>query len=153
MLFKDLLNKEMTNHRLTVQDMVDITGLSYNKIYSYTKGTIPKNDDLRIVCEAIGVDVDDIVFEDLNISVTECARMLGKSTGYVKAMVKNGVFGCCVGNNFHIPRLQVEKYMGIRDSPDINELVGLLGYAIKDIITDQIKKADLQSKSTNQKTN
>ncbi|MEG0365798.1 MAG: XRE family transcriptional regulator [Coprobacillus sp.] len=148
----------MTNHGLSTNDLVEATGLSYQKINSYINGTIPKNADLIIICEAIGVDVDDVSFDNLNMSVTEAAKTLQKSGNYIKAMVENGVFGSCVGSNYHIPRLQVEKYLGLKDSPDFKEFISILSYAIKDIVEVTVeqyletKKVD-SAKSTNIKSN
>lgn len=140
MLFSELLKNEMKLRSLEINDLVEITGISYQRIYSYVNGTIPKNKELNILCEAMGVDVDDVTFDDLNISVTECARTMGKAPGFVKAMVKHGVFGFYDGSTYHIPRRKFEKYMGLIDDPSFNEFVGLLGYAIKDIVTQEIKK-------------
>lgn len=141
MLFSELLKNEMKLRSLEINDLVEITGISYQRIYSYVNGSIPKNKELNILCEAIGTDIDDITFDDLNISVTECARTMGKAPNFVKAMVKKGVFGFYDGSTYHIPRKKFEKYMGLTDDPCIDEFVGLLGYAIKDIVTQEIKKA------------
>lgn len=138
MLFSELLKKEMTNHNLQIKDLSEITGLSYQKIYSFVNGTIPKNKDLNIICEAIGVNVDDVTFDDLNMSVTECAKLMQKSPNFVKAMVKKGVFGFYDGSTYHIPRLKFEEYMGIRNSMQINNIVNEMYYLIK----ENIEKAD-----------
>ena len=146
MLFSELLKKEMKIHNLEVKDLVEITGLSYNKIYSYLNGTVPKNKDLNIVCEAIGVSVDDVVFDDLNISVTEAAKMMKKSPNFVKAMVKNGVFGFWNGNTYHIPRHKFEEYMGLRNSMQIDNVVNAMYY----LLLEKIKSDDsAKSSQTN----
>lgn len=149
MLLSDVLKKEMKTRGLEITDIAEITGLTYQKIYSYVNGSVPKNNDLKTVCEAIGVDVDDVTFDELNISVTECARTMGKANNFVKAMVKHGVFGFYDGSTYHIPRKKFEKYMGLIDDPNFNEFVGLLGYAIKDIVVQEIKKATATTTVTN----
>lgn len=141
MLFSELLKKEMRTHNLEITDLAEITGISYQKIYSYVNGSKPKNKELNILCDAIGVNVDDITFESLNMSVSEAAKAMGKSPNFVKAMVKHGVFGFYDGSTYHIPRKKFEKYMGLIDDPSIDEFVGLLGYAIKDIVSQEIKNA------------
>lgn len=140
MLFKDLLKKEMKSHNLDIKDLAECTGLSYQKVYSFVNGTIPGNKDLNIICDAIGVNVDDITFDDLNISVTEAAKMMQKNPNFVKAMVKKGVFGFYDGSTYHIPRIKFEQYMGLIDaSPQFEDMITALTYAL-DIFTT--KKAD-----------
>ncbi|MCI9094016.1 MAG: helix-turn-helix transcriptional regulator [Coprobacillus sp.] len=141
MLLSDILKDEMKTRGLEINDIAETTGLTYQKIYSYVNGSVPRNKDLKIVCDAVGVNVDDVTFDELNISVTECARTMGKANNFVKAMVKHGVFGFYDGSTYHIPRKKFEKYMGLIDDPSFNEFVGLLGYAIKDIVAQEIEKA------------
>jgi transcriptional regulator with XRE-family HTH domain len=137
MLFNELLKKELTNHNLEIKDLADRTGLSYQKIYSYVNGTIPNSNDLHIVCNELEINVDDITFDDLNISVTEAAKMMQKSPQFVKAMVKNGVFGYYDGSTFHIPRRKFEQYMGLVDnSYKFDEMITALTYAL-DIYTSK----------------
>ena len=144
MLLNEVLKNEMLRHNLEIKDLARITGLSYQKIYSYVKGAVPNNKDLNTVCEAMGIDVDDITFDELNISVTECARTMKKANGFVKAMVKRGVFGFYDGSTYHIPRKKFEQYMGMVESIDMNQLVTALNYALDIFIT---KKADFDKKS------
>lgn len=145
MLFSELLKKEMRNHNLEINDLCDITGLTYNKIYSYVNGTIPKNKDLNIICEAMGVSVDDVTFDELNISVTEAAKLMQKAPSFVKAMVKKGVFGFWDGSTYHIPRLKFEEYMGLRNSMQIDNIVNAMYYLIRENLEKE--KAGIQKAS------
>ena len=140
MLFKDILKKEMTKRNLDIKGMATRTGLTYQKIHSFLNGSIPKTKDLHIVCNSLGLDVDDITFDELNISVTEAAKIMQKNPNFVKAMVKKGVFGFYDGSTYHIPRIKFEQYMGLIDiSPNMDDLITALTYAL-DIYSSKQKK-------------
>lgn len=143
MLLSKILAEEMDQRNLSIQDISECSGVSSQKLNLYLKGKIPNKKDLNLICEAIGINPDDIVFSEMNISLNEASRMLGKHPNFVKAMIKNGVFGFYDGSTYHIPLLKVEQYMGLRSSTDMKELVSLLSYAIYDIAN---KKADLNKK-------
>lgn len=144
MLLSKVLAEEMDQRNLSVQDISECSGVPLQRLNQYIKGKVPNKKDLNLICEAIGIDSDDIVFSEMNISLNEASRMLGKHPNFVKAMIKNGVFGFYDGSTYHIPLLKVEQYMGLRSSPDMKELVGLLSYAIYEIANRQ--KADLSKK-------
>lgn len=145
MLFSELLKKEMRTLNLEIKDLSEITGISYNKIYSYVNGTIPKNKDLNIICEAMRVSVDDVTFDELNISVTEASKIMQKAPTFVKAMVKKGVFGFYDGSTYHIPRLKFEEYMGLRNSMQIDNIVNAMYYLIRENLEKE--KAELKKVS------
>ena len=112
MAFKDDLKTHMKKHNLKINDMCECTGLSYSKIYGYLNGTVPKDDDLEILCEACGWDTDEIIFNDLNISVAEAARTMQRSPAFVKYAVQTKqLVGICDGKMCHIPRRWFEIYM------------------------------------------
>lgn len=144
MLLSKVLTQEMEQRNLSIEDISECSGVSVQKLNQYVKGKVSNKKDLNLICEAVGIDPNDIVFSEMNISLNEASRMLGKHPNFIKAMVKNGVFGFYDGSTYHIPLLKVEQYMGLRSSPDMKELVGLLSYAIYDIVNKQ--KADLNRK-------
>jgi len=136
MLLKDKLQEELDFRGWNVKDLAADTGLSVNKLNRMLHGGIPKEEDLEIVCEHLDFSKDEVVFDNLNISVEECANIMGKSTDFVRAMVKNGAFGYCVGSTFHIPRLKFEQYMGLRPNIELNEITSQLLY----LVADELKK-------------
>ncbi|MFR7590263.1 MAG: helix-turn-helix domain-containing protein [Longibaculum sp.] len=132
MLLSDVLKYEMSKRNLSIDDMAEATGLSYNKIRSYTLGTIPKPKDLDLVCEAIGIDQDTLVFDKLNISVNDCSKLMGKSPNYVKYLVRKGVFGSTDGKTYHIPRLKFEEYMGMRNNVQLDNIIDMMFELLKE---------------------
>ena len=153
MLLSDILKKEMKTRGLEIADIAEITGLTYQKIYSYVNGSVPKNKDLKILCEAMGVDVDDISLDKKRLSVSEAAKFLEVSNGVVKAMVNHGLFGWTDGSYYHIPRMKVEEYIGIRNSIDIKQFIGILSYAMKDIGTEIMKEVITEELGKQKKSN
>lgn len=112
MAFKDDLKTHMKKHNLKINDVCECTGLSYSKIYGYINGTVPKDADLEILCEACGWDADELIFNDLNISVAEAARTMRCSPSFVKHAVQTKqLVGICDGRKCHIPRRWFEVYM------------------------------------------
>lgn len=150
MLLSEVLKDEMMKRNLSIKDIAECSGVSYSKICSFASGKVPKKNDLEMICEALGINSDDIVFDELNISVNETAQLMHKNPNFVKSMVKNGVFGYYDGSSYHIPRLKVEQYMGLRSNNDFKEFVGLLSYAIKDVIQEEIKKSNFSHKKLEQ---
>lgn len=140
MLFSEVIKGEMSLRNLSIKDMAECTGLTESKIRSYTLGTIPKDKDLNKVCEAIGVDVDTLVFDNLNISVEECAKTMKKSRDFVKSMVRNGVFGFTNGETYHIPRKKFEQYMGLIEAINSEEIAKLIAYSLKVVLKELIKE-------------
>lgn len=147
MLLSEIVKDEMSKRSLSIKDMAECTGLTENKIRSYTLGTIPKKDDLKKVCDAIGVDPDTLVFDNLNISVEECAKTMGKASTYVKYLVRKGVFGSTDGTTYHIPRKKFEQYMGMIEMLKVEEVTNMLAYALKTVIKDLIKETFKQEKA------
>lgn len=148
MLLSEIIKGEMSKRNLSIKDMAECSGLTENKIRSYTLGTIPKKNDLEKVCEAIGIDPDTLIFDDLNISVEECARLMGKNPNFVKMMVRKGIFGFYDGSTYHIPRLKFEDYMGMRNSYQLDNVVETMFQLLKERVKKE--KADaLTSTQTN----
>lgn len=143
MLLSTIIKDEMSLRNLSIKDMAEATGLTENKIRSYTLGTIPKKDDLDKVCDAIGIDPDTLVFDNLNISVEECAKLMGKNPNFVKMMVRKGAFGFYDGSTYHVPRIKFEEYMGMRNNYQLDNVVEAMYQLLKEKI-----KAD-SAKSTN----
>lgn len=146
MLLSTIIKDEMSLRNLSIKDMAECTGLTENKIRSYTLGTIPKKNDLDKVCEAIGVDPDTLVFDNLNISVEECAKTMGKKRTYVEFLVRKGVFGSTDGTTYHIPRKKFEQYMGLVEMSKTEEVANMFAYALRSVIKDLIKETFKQEK-------
>ena len=138
MLFSELL-KESDLKMLSRK-----TKIPQPKLVSYAKGIKPTTKHLEKICEALDVDVDEIIFDDLNISIAECAATMGKGPNFVRAMIRNGEFGYCDGKNYHIPRKQFEKYMGITEDDEYIEYLKLKIRYLEDIRNANLP-ADLKS--------
>lgn len=147
MLLSQAIKKEMKKRNLTYEDIAEASGLSYMKVRSFALSTVPKAKDLEIICDALGIDPDTLVFKELNISVDECAKTMQKSTNFVKNMVRKGVFGFHDGATYHIPRAKFEQYMGMIDANLIDNVVDEMFRRFKEQLTKE--KVDATT-STNQ---
>ena len=147
MLFSEIMKQEMKKYHLSIDDVSEICNLSVNKIRAYTLGTIPKGKDLEKVCKGLDLNLDDLVFDELNISISEASKLMQKSPNFVKMMVRKGVFGFYDGSTYHIPRLKFEQYMGMRDNYQIDNGVE----AMFQLLMEKVKKekADFSQKSAN----
>lgn len=151
MLFSEIIKEEMKKYHLSIDDIAEACNLSSSKIRSYTLGTIPNQKDLSKVCEAVGLNADDLIFDNLNISISEASKLMQKSPNFIKMMVRKGVFGFYDGSTYHIPRRKFEEYMGLRNNYQIDNIVE----AMFQLLKEKIKKenADLSQKSAQQKSN
>lgn len=147
MLLSDILKETMAKHNLSVEGMAEACGLSVNKMQAYILGTIPKGKDLEKICDVIGINADDLVFEDLNISISEASKLMKKSPNFVRMMVRKGVFGFYDGSSYHIPRLKFEQYMGLRNNYQIDNVVEAMFQLLKEKVKNE--KADFSQKSAN----
>lgn len=146
MLLSTIIKNEMFLRNLSIRDMAECTGLTESKIRSYTLGTIPKKEDLEKVCEAIGIDPGTLIFDNLNISVEECSKLMGKKRTYVEFLVRKGVFGSTDGTTYHIPRKKFEQYMGMVEMLKVDEVANMFAYALRSVIKDLIKETFKQEK-------
>lgn len=119
-----MIEKEVSQAELAAR-----IGKGKSSVSQYLSGkNIPREDVQKKIADALDCTVEflnlemaeaDGVCDAKNISVSECARMLGKSEQFVRVALQTGVapFGFAVKNksvySYHISPKKLEEYMGI----------------------------------------
>lgn len=133
-LLSEAIQAEMHSRQWSMQTLADKLNVSFAKAQGWYYGDIPDAKDLELICNTLGINLDDIVLDNLNISVTEASKVMNKNPNFVKAMVRNGVFGYTTGNSYHIPRKKFYEYMGLEKSVSVDQVANALYYLIKDTL-------------------
>ena len=97
-------------------------GKGKSSVSQYLSGkNLPKEDVRKKIAEVLDCDFDQVEISDdkvKNISVAECAKILGKSEQFVRVALQTGAatFGFAVKNktkyDYHISPKKLEEYMG-----------------------------------------
>lgn len=103
-VFKDI----MKTRRISAAQLAEKTGISNSSISLWTNGKqTPSGKAIAKLADALGVPVTDFSGDTItapddtariNVPVAECARLLGKSKGFVRVGLQCGTlpFGCAV---------------------------------------------------------
>ncbi len=130
MTFAKRLKQAMDERQMTQAELADKIGKGRSSVSQYLSGkNIPKDDVQKRIAEVLECTVDflnsEISADDhseisstKNISVSECAKLLGKSEQFVRIALQTGVapFGFAVKNkttfSYHISPKKLAEYMG-----------------------------------------
>ena len=130
MTFAKRLKQAMDERQMTQAELADRIGKGRSSVSQYLSGkNIPKDDVQKRIAEVLECTVDflnsEISTEDhseisstKNVSVSECAKLLGKSEQFVRIALQTGVapFGFAVKNkttfSYHISPKKLAEYMG-----------------------------------------
>lgn len=116
----------MTERQMNQTDLANAIGKGKSSVSQYLSGkNIPKEDVQKQIADALNVSVEFLIGSDQpaisnsrNISVRECARLLGKSEQFVRVALQNGTapFGFAVKNktvySYHISAKKLAEYIG-----------------------------------------
>lgn len=145
MTFGEIVWEPMMDKDITMTNLAELTGIEYNKINQYCRqGIMPCEEHRNKICKVLGLDPHDLPLFDtnLNMTVTEVAKRMKRTSQFVKDAIDNGTLvGCRDGKgNYHIPRKRWEIYMGIEQEADIKGIVGQVCGAIKYMLLEENKK-------------
>lgn len=138
MLLKELLTDVMEKGNLSIKELSTLSELKESKIKFYLDGAVPTPKDKEKLCSNLTIDENDITYDELSMSVNECATLLGRSALFVRhAIEQKRLPGICVknGNNktFHIPRKQIYTYLGMTSNSHL--------MAVSLAVANEIKKS------------
>lgn len=116
----------MVERQMNQTDLANAIGKGKSSVSQYLSGkNIPKEDVQKQIADALNVSVEFLIGSDQpaisnnrNISVKECARLLGKSEQFVRVALQNGTapFGFAVKNktvySYHISAKKLAEYIG-----------------------------------------
>lgn len=130
MLPSELLLECMERRNLSLSLMSTYTGIRESVMQRYLDGEIPTDRDIEKICNGLNIDENDITYDDLSISVKECAMLMNEGIIFVRcAIEKKRLPGICVESKgrkkYHIPRKAFMQYMEQWNSP-LKEEVDLL---------------------------
>ncbi len=128
MSFASQLKKVMSDKGMSQAELAARIGKGKSSVSQYLSGkNIPKDDVQKKIAEVLDcsvqflnlelVEVGD-VSESKNISVAECAKMIGKSEQFVRVALQTGAapFGFAVKNksvySYHISPKKLSEYIG-----------------------------------------
>ena len=120
----------MDEKEISQTELAARIGKGKSSVSQYLSGkNIPKADVQEKIAEVLDctveflnqdmVEADDQVVDSKNISVAECARILGKSEQFVRIALQQGIapFGFAVRNksvySYHISPKKLKEYMGM----------------------------------------
>ena len=110
----------MSEQGVSQAELAARIGKGKSSVSQYLSGkNIPKKDVQDKIAEVLGCDFSMVEMGDgvKNISVAECAKMLGKSEQFVRVALQTGVapFGFAVKNksifNYHISPKKLNEYI------------------------------------------
>lgn len=121
-MFAENLKSVMADKGISQQELAARIGRGKSSVSQYLSGkNIPKKDVQLKIAEVLECSLEDlnckIVDMSKNVSVAECARMLGKSEQFVRVALQTGVapFGFAVKNksvySYHISPKKLNEYM------------------------------------------
>ena len=123
-MFAENLKSVMLDKGMSQQELAARIGKGKSSISQYLSGkNIPKEDVQRKIAEVLDCTVEFLnqgqadLNESKNISVAECARILGKSEQFVRIALQSGVapFGFAVKNktvySYHISPKKLNEYI------------------------------------------
>lgn len=145
MLLKDLIIDCMSRRNLSLHNVAALTEINEKKVKFYLDGAVPTDKDLIKICEGLKLDENDITYDELNISINECAKLMCTGPLFVRnAIEKKRLPGACVETKgkkkFHIPRLAFYTYMGMQSNPHVLEAIDIIAEALKKTLpTNQSK--------------
>ena len=127
MSFAKRLKQAMEEKQITQAELADRIGKGRSSVSQYLSGkNIPKEDVQKQIADVLGCTVESLnndVQSDKrepdtkNISVSECAKILGKSEQFVRVALQTGVapFGFAVKNktvySYHISPKKLAEYI------------------------------------------
>jgi transcriptional regulator with XRE-family HTH domain len=122
--FANRLKQAMDEKQMTQSELASRIGKGKSSVSQYLSGkNIPKDNVKEKIAEVLGCTVDFLnaelmeVDETKNISVAECAKILGKSEQFVRVALQTGVapFGFAVKNktmySYHISPKKLNEYI------------------------------------------
>ena len=113
----------MSDKGISQAELAERIGKGKSSVSQYLSGkNIPKKSVQDKIAEVLGCDVNSLnieidMNEPKNVSVSECARLLGKSEQFVRVALQTGVapFGFAVKNktvySYHISPKKLEEYI------------------------------------------
>lgn len=124
--FASRLKLMMVERQMNQTDLANAIGKGKSSVSQYLSGkNIPKEDVQKQIADALNVSVEFLIGIDQpaisdsrNISVKECARLLGKSEQFVRVALQSGSapFGFAVKNktvySYHISAKKLAEYIG-----------------------------------------
>ena len=123
-MFADNLRSVMLDKGMSQQDLAARIGKAKSSVSQYLSGkNVPKDDVKKKIAEVLGCTVEDLnqgefnPNESRNISIAECAKILGKSEQFVRVALQTGVapFGFAVKNkttySYHISPKKLNEYI------------------------------------------
>ena len=128
MNFASRLKSLMAERNISQSELALKIGKGKSSVSQYLSGkNIPKMDVQEKIAEVLGCTVDflnsnkeiNTNTDSRNVSVSECARMLGKSEQFVRVALQTGAapFGFAVKNkstySYHISRKKLDEYVGV----------------------------------------
>ncbi len=129
MSFAKNLKKALDERQMTQAELAARIGKGKSSVSQYLSGkNIPKDDVQKQIAEVLDCTVDSLngevpegdhsEMDTKNISVSECAKILGKSEQFVRVALQTGVapFGFAVKNkstfSYHISPKKLAEYIG-----------------------------------------
>lgn len=129
MSFAKRLKQALNEKQMTQAELADRIGKGRSSVSQYLSGkNIPKDDVQKQIAEVLDCTVESLNSElpeadhsemsMKNISVSECAKILGKSEQFVRVALQTGVapFGFAVKNkttfSYHISPKKLAEYIG-----------------------------------------
>ena len=130
MSFAKRLKQAMSEKHMNQTELSAAIGKGKSSVSQYLSGrNIPKDDVQKLIAEVLGctveflnsdIEMDEQEFNDStrNVSVTECAKRLGKSEQFVRVALQSGTapFGFAVKNksvfSYHISPKKLAEYIG-----------------------------------------
>ena len=126
MSFANQLKQKMDEQNISQSELAARIGKGKSSVSQYLSGkNIPKREVQEKIAEVLDCTVDSLtsnlngdIYETKNVSVSECARRLGKSEQFVRVALQTGSvpFGFAVKNrtmySYHISPKKLEEYIG-----------------------------------------
>lgn len=122
MSFAKQLKQVMLDKGMSQAELAARIGKGKSSVSQYLSGkNIPKEDVQKKIAEVLECNFDQIETGDVqNISVAECAKILGKSEQFVRVALQQGVlpFGFAVKMSskysYHVSKAKVYEYLGMK---------------------------------------
>ena len=120
MSFASQLKQVMIDKGISQAELAARIGKGKSSVSQYLSGkNIPKEDVQKKIAEVLDCDFNqiEVSVEQKNISVAECAKILGKSEQFVRVALQTGVapFGMAVKTktkyDYHISPKKLEEYI------------------------------------------
>ena len=129
MSFAKKLKQALDERQMTQAELADLIGKGKSSVSQYLSGkNIPREDVQKRIAEVLECSVEHLNGEveeepsDIslkNVSVSECARKLGKSEQFVRVGLQQGIFpfGFAVKTSsvftYHISPKKLAEYIGV----------------------------------------